>query len=250
MGTKRKTTVIRKKVPFKDLTDAQRYDIMRMYRLGTTVIDIADKFSVEEAYIKVFINEEINALNTIKETNSLVSEARGLSLSAINPTKLLNEKFLQNVDDKKEAYAFYYAMTGSNEHALKEAGLDKWLPAKVAANTKRYVFQVRGKYLRSLPGISEYIIQVREDRLKELKLDKKTIQNELLDQLEQLKEEGDPRQRSNLLKAIDMLGKTVGAFEERIKVEDVSAKSGLELLMEKARAEAITVEDSYTIEDA
>lgn len=238
---KRRSTVLRKakSVPFKTITDAQRYDIIRKYRLGTTVTSIAEEYKLEEQDVKIFVNDEINALNTIKETNSLINSAQGLVLTSINPTKMLNKSFLSNVDDKKEAYAYYFAMTGSNEEALKQSGLDKWIPLKTLEVSKRYIFTVRGKYLRDIPEVKKYIDAVREERLKELKVDKKTIQSDLIEQIEQMKELAgdDNRMRNPLLKAIELLGKTIGSFQENIRVEEVSAKSGLEILMSRVKGE-------------
>ncbi len=262
--SKRRTTILRKKedkIPFKDIDDAQRYDILRKYRLGTQVKQIAGEYNIEEAQLKTFISSELKGLNTIKETNELINSTQGLLTNTIDPTKMLNKGFLDNVDDKKDAYAYYYAMTGSNEEALRQSGLNKWIPRGTPESSKRYIFSVRGKYLRDLAPVASYISQVRADRIKELKVTKPDIQHMTLEQIEELRElvADDNRLRKPLLDAIKMLGQTIGAFTENIKVEEVSAKSGLELLMEKAKQEAeesttsttstLLVEDGYTITD-
>jgi hypothetical protein len=78
---------------------------------------------------------------------------------------------------------------------------------------------------------------------------------ELVGQIEQLKEvvSYEPRQRTNLLKAIELLGRTIGAFVDRLEVEEVDAKSGLQILMERAKKEASNGKEitkgSYTVED-
>jgi len=70
-------------------------------------------------------------------------------------------------------------------------------------------------------------------------VEKPVIQHELIHQVEELKEvvKHEPRQRSNLLKAIEMLGRTIGSFTDRVEVEETDAKSGLDILMDKIKEE-------------
>lgn len=229
---------------FLTLTDADRYDILRRYRQGETLVSIAKDKKLEIASLKIFVASEIKNLTTIQEINKLTLDSKGLKTTAVNPTSLLNEKFLEQVDDAKEAYAFYYAMTGSNEHALRESGLDKWLPLGLAANTKRYTLSVRGKFIRDLPGIQKYINEIRDSRLRDMDLGKPYIQSELVEQIEQLKEVSgdDPKYRGHLLKAIELLGRTMEAFSDTIKIEEADPRTGLEILMARAKAEVGGVE--------
>lgn len=234
---------------FSTLTDSDRYDLLRRYRLGEMVSVIAKSKGLDEELLKQFFSDELKALNTIQEINKLTLESRGIITTASAPVNLINEKFLENVDDKKDAYAYYYAMTGSNEHALREAGLDLWLPKGIGAKTKRYTLSVRGKFIRDLPGITKYINDTRDTRLNDLNLDKSYVQSELVTQIEELKEIAgdDPRYRTNLLKGIELLGRTLSAFTDNIRIEEVNPKSGLEILMKRAKAEAAG-EDPDTFE--
>lgn len=234
-----KRRVIGEEDSFNTVSDADRYDILRRYRLGETLVSIANLKNLSLATIKIFVSTEISGLSTIQEINKLTNEAKGLITTVRNPTALMNDKFLENVDDGKEVYAFYYAMTGSNEHALEQAGLDKWIPTGVGAKTKRYTLSVRGKFIRDLPGIQEYINEIRDKRLRDMDLGRPYIQSELVEQIEQLKEISgdDPKYRSNLLKAIELLGRTMEAFSDTIRIEDADPRTGLEILMAKAKAE-------------
>lgn len=229
-----------KKDSFRSLDDSQRYDILRRYKLGETAATISADMGLNPDSTKEFIANEIKGLSTIQETNKLISCAEGLPVTPINPTTLMNDKFLEDVDDKKEVYAYYYAMTGSNTHALKESGLDKYLPRGIAAKTKGYTLGIRGKYLRDLPGMQKYINDIRDMRVRDLDLSKSFIQSELVEQLEQLKElaSDDPKYRSYLLKTIELLGKTMAAFSDTLIVEEATPKTGLEILMARAKAEA------------
>jgi hypothetical protein len=223
------------------LEDGQKYDILRRYRAGEAALSIANSYNISEEQLRNFISTEIKSLNTIQETNKLIQEQQGLPMRAQrNPSELMNERFLQEVPDRIDAYLYYFAITGSNIHALKHSGLDSFLPAKIPEETKRYALSIRGHYLRSLPGSADLVNQLRDQKLRDANIEKPYVQSELIDQIEQMKELSidDPKNyRGHMLKAIELLGKTIGAFQENIRVEEVSTKSGLDLLMEKCRSE-------------
>lgn len=238
------STVIRRKPassednPIEKLTDADRYDIMRRYRLGEPLADIGKQHDVDPKLLTTFISTEIKGLSTIQESNKLIQSQNNLVNVAINPTNVMNEKFLADIPDRAETYAFYYAMTGSNEHALKESGLDKYVPKGVGAKTLKYTLATRGRYLRSLPSVYKLINEIRDQRIIDSDIGKPMVQSELIEQIEQLKElsADDPKYRGHLLKAIELLGKTIpDTFTDKIQIEDVSTKNGLELLMQKAK---------------
>lgn len=247
MSEKNTKTIVRRKNPkslyksFTELTDGDRYSMLREYREGISVTNIADSRNLDIQLVKDFFSLEIKHLNTIQETNKLMISQDHLNTTPVrNPTKLLNDDFLNKVDDIKDAYAYWYAMTGSNEFALKECGVDGGFASHVKARTKRYTLSVRGKYLRGLPGVMDYINEVRDSKLADMELGKSYVQSELVEQIEQLKEiaADDPRYRTAINKNIELLGRTVGAFTDNIKIEEVNAKNGLDILMKKAKAQA------------
>jgi hypothetical protein len=236
---------------FSTLTDAQKYKVLNRYKLGETIGDIAKSLKVDLDTTKDFIAKEITGLTTVREINKLTEEARGLPMTPINPSTLMNTKFLEDVDDKKEVYAYYYAMTGSNEHALKESKLDLYLPRSITVKTKRYTLGVRGKFIRDLPGIQSYINDIRDMRVKDLRLDKPFIQSELVEQLEQLKELAgdDPKYRGHLLKTIELLGRTMAAFSDTLVLEEANPKTGLEILMARAKSEISEDVTTYEVDN-
>jgi hypothetical protein len=223
------------------LSDQEKYDIIRRYRAGEPALSIAKRYKTTEESIRDFLSTEIKALTTVQETNKLIQEQQGLPMRVQkNPTELMNQSFLDAIPDRIDAYLYYFAVTGSNLHALKHSGLDGWFPAKIPEETKKYALSIRGHHLRSLPGSAELIQELRDKKLKDANIQKPYVQSELIDQIEQMKELSidDPKNyRGHMLKAIELLGKTIGAFQENIRVEEVSTKSGLDLLMEKCRSE-------------
>ncbi len=72
---------------------------------------------------------------------------------------------------------------------------------------------------------------------------KEYVQSELVSQLEELKEVciDDPRQRSNLLKTVELLGRSIGAFSDKIQVEEVSPNQALDKLIEMSKNSIVSI---------
>jgi len=229
-----------KQISLEDLTDTQRYKLIDRYKNKESIEAIATDANVDKAALKKFINREIKELLTIQESNKLINEQSAFAQPLTpNKTAFMNDKFLSEVEEKAEAYAFYFAMTGSNIYALEQSGLNMDIPRGIKQSAKDFALASRGRYLRAIPEVQKYIEDIREQRVRDAKVDKPLIQSEILDQIEQMKELAvdDIRYRRPLLQAIDMLGKTIGAFQENIHVTEATTKSGLELLMDKVRGE-------------
>jgi len=162
-------------------------------------------------------------LSLVQETNKLIAGTKGRSFLPLNvpKSKFINEPFLERIEEGAAIYAYYFANSGDNKFALESAGLHLGVPANATKMTKEYVWRVRGQYLREIPEVKRIIQEEHDKKIAEFHIDKPHVQLEL----------------SNLLKAIEMLGRTIGAFTDRVEVEEVDAKSGLQLLMEKARSE-------------
>lgn len=82
---------------------------------------------------------------------------------------------------------------------------------------------------------------LKEARVEDIKASKQIVQHELINQVEQLKEAvargSNPSTRGHLLRALELLGKTVGAFEDRLTVTNENAAESLDRLLEMAKAE-------------
>lgn len=223
------------------MDDAVKYDILKMYKTGSPPAAIAEKHGLTAEKVGQWIREELRGLNTMKQSMQLVYKSNS---QPPNLTETMNDVFLSLVPDRAEVYAFYFGMTGSNEYALKESGLDEGIPKTKDQRPRKYALMVRGKYLREIPSVRKYIEEIQEKKLQDAGVAKPKVQSEILAQIEEMKElaHDDPRYRGHLLKAIELLGKTIGAFQDNVKIEDASTKSGLELLMEKAKGEVDTYE--------
>lgn len=237
--TEKKTSTIKRE----GLTDEQKYRVLKDYSQGISVRDIAKSVSRDRRFISNMIQKTLKEMNTIRETNDLVVGTTAGSLKmqlGTSPTKFLTREFLDNVEQGAEVYAYYFGQTSDNKFSLEQAGLDKGIAETLPASTRNYVYKVRGQFIRDIPQVRDAIRAEQDRRIKEYRIEKPQVQMEIVQQIEELKEIciDDPRQRSNLLKSIEMLGRSIGAFTDRIETTETDAKSGLEILMEKAKAEA------------
>ncbi len=227
----------------KQLTDAEKYKILKDYSIGIPEAEIAKSLGRERGSLRTFIQDTLKDMNTIRETNNMVNSSCSAELKkqiGKNPTKFLTPAFISLAEKNAEAYAYYFAQTGDNKFALIQTGLDIGISKNVAKTTKDYVYRIRGQFLRDIPIVIQMIREDQDRRIKEYRVEKPQVQMELVRQIEELKEivVNEPRQRNNLLKAIELLGRSLGAFTDNIKYEETDATTGLEILMEKAKKEA------------
>lgn len=239
----------------KPLSDSEKYQILLQYSQGIPVSTIASAVSRDTRDIQTLIDTTITSLASVKETNDLLKvqcTADFQKIQGTTPTKFLSSDFLRLAVERAEIYAYYYAQTGDNKFSLEQSQLDQGINNRVPKLTRDYILRVRGQYLRDIPQVKHYIKDIQDRRIQEYRLEKPQIQMELVNQIEELKEVSakDVKQRGNLLKAIEMLGRTIGCFTDRVEVEETDAKSGLSIILEKARKEVLNATPAgYSIED-
>lgn len=226
----------------KELDDATKYLILKQYSEGVPVSEISKQVSKNRNNISKFIQSTLKSMETVRETNDLIVGTHTVALKKQQggtPTKFLTANFLTLCETNADIYAYYFAQTGDNKFALDESGLAVGIPKNMRKSTKDYVYRIRGQFLRDIATVKAIIKEEQDRRIKEYNIEKPQVQMELVNQIEQLKEvvAHDPRQRVNLLKAIEMLGRSIGAFTDRVETVETDARSGLEILMAKAKGE-------------
>jgi len=195
--------------------------------LGTKMNEITLASKVIEP-----IDIDLTIKNVLKQYSS--SELSSL-LSPVNSTDLTASEI---------AFAFILHSTGSMTTALKESEFSKVLGSNSA------FIQVLGNYLLMKPNVQSFLKKLESDQELQLDVTKGVVQNELVSQIYQLKDKiatsTDSRtgDRGYLLKAIELLGKTIGAFQDKITVEQVDPGQALDKLIEMAK-----VESTYTVLD-
>lgn len=238
-----KTILRKKKIKREPLTDAEKYKVLKDYSTGIPEAEIAKSLGREKGSLSSLIQGTLKDMNTIRETNLMVNSSCSADIARMigkNPTKFLTPSFLNLAEKNAEAYAYYFAQTGDNKFALIQSGLDIGISKNVAKITKDYVYRIRGQFIRDIPVVARMIREDQDRRIKEYHIEKPLVQMELVHQIEELKEivVDTPTQRSNLLKAIELLGRSLGAFTDNIKYEETDATKGLEILMQRATKEA------------
>jgi predicted DNA-binding protein YlxM (UPF0122 family) len=225
---------------------------------GLSDKEIAEKYDVTEDVIHSLVQRFRKDLNNITETKLLIKEQgtshfdrkrSNIKRTVVHP-EIINEAFKELLSDDNDpilsdaehTYCWVYTATGNNEQALKEAKLNAGLfqhTGKGESVALINSMKLRGYYLRGKPNVRDFIIELRERELKQHKVaNKEYIQSNLVQEITQMKEEGDPRNRQSLLKAIELFGKTIpGCFSDTIRVQDVKPDEALDALLEMAKAE-------------
>jgi len=249
------------------LPSEQKWRIVMEYAEGVlSVGQIAEKYGTSSDGVSLIVNRMWQSLTNVRESRALLSgdsPDRRKALTILRGTNLINQKFLAmlsiapelsdrefipttDMTDPEAIYCWTYVHTGDNHTALLQAGLDIGL-----LKTKRHgiddgdrlsydkAVTLRGLYLRQLPHIAAYIKDLRERRFVDQDVSKSRIQSELIDQLEQMKQEGDPKYRKDILRTIELLGKTIGAFVERVEITEVDPAKALDELINMAKTATV-----------
>ena len=222
-----------------------------------SIREIAEKYSTTENNVTLVVNRFWKSLTNMRESRALISATTSNSskkaLGELQNTELINKPFLSLLSDNDSAlltqaeadYSWIYVHTGSIPEAIVSAKLDKGL-YKEKKRESRFSYDraliLRGHYLNSKPNVASYIKEIREKRFIDSNIGKARVQSELLDQLEFMKASNDPRMKKDILRTIELLGKTVGAFVERIEISEISPADALDELIEMAKEAEVTTE--------
>jgi hypothetical protein len=227
----------KEKKTLETLEQHEKLKILEDYSKGIPVSQIVAPLGITEKEAYTYIQSTLKNMLVVRETNELIRHQENKPDASIQ--RLLSPTFLNRVDEAMESYAFYFAETSDNTFALTQCGLDIGLPKTLTKEARMNIMKIRGQYMRSIPAVSSYIKEHQGKRLEKLGIDKGYVQRELVEQIEQLKvlATEDSKQRSNLLKSIELLGRSIGAFQDSLRVEEGSTRTGLEILMERVKGE-------------
>jgi len=188
-----------------------------------------------------------HAVGANREMTDDHNKRHGVNIEAINDIfkQHLSDPNDPVLSEREQIYAWVFTQTGSNTEAIKESKLDcgfhRRLNNKVEQSASlENCFKIRGHYLRSKKNIKDYIYSLRERKLTDLSVDKSYIQGQLIQVIEQIQEEGAAKDRTRLLRAIELLGKTIpGTFTETINVNEVRPDEALDRLLEMTKMNII-----------
>ena len=260
----KKPTIILRKKQHKSSAKVKPEDIQKLVYDYTycheSLGSLAEKYRVEKATINNIIANFQTDLNNIKETYDLIAEQKEdmtfdtparAKRRVVHP-KIINEVFLEQLSDESDdyltdaeaQYVWILVHTSNNTRALADSGLDKGLVkprTKDSPVSYENSLKIRGYYLRGKANVKAYLLELRERKLTDTQCDTGYVQGALINEIEFMQEESDPKNKTNLLRAIELLGKTIpGTFSETIKVEEVRPDQALDTLLEMAKKAKVT----------
>lgn len=244
---KKVTTITRKKEKvIGDLTDAQKFKVLWMYAHNESYEDICSSFNLNKERTHKWIHDFTTAIDRRKELHYLTSGKGTKDVSLPESTsKAITQEFLSLLSDedddmlneREHIYVQEWVQYGNNGKALTSAKLDGGVNERgITANKMLKV--ARGQFLRRREKIKLAIEKEEGIMLGEMASSKEFLQKSLIQSIRSLQEDADENgsNRNNLLKSLEMLGKTIpGSFTETVRTEEVSPKDTLTLLMKKVQ---------------
>lgn len=251
----RPTTKIRRRVkpkPDVPTENGKSMEVILQYSNGKSIEDIAELLGWEEDSIRVVITRHFHNLKMIIETEALV-KAQGADGGANqirsskrvktfkNQKKIdenISEDFLERLSDpddrvlSNEEVMFCYLCV--HEGDAKKALIDSDLAEGLTKSASGYnrACKLRILMLKGKKNIIKYINSLQIDYAKEININKEVIQTTIIQQLEQLKEQNDPRNSATIAKLTEQLGRTVGAFSDKIVIEEVSFDDAMDRMLD------------------
>ena len=212
-----------------------------------SVIDIAEKYQMRKNKVEEVISHTYKRFQNVRETNTLLAtqgrpEAfNKLYKEHIDPERI-NKEFLEKLSEDgsyalsipEMIFCEFFVNNGDELKALKEAGLDCGL-AQIDKKSFKDALKLRSFFLRRKKNVATYIKELQIKNVEVLKGGKEHIQAELMALLEKMRNNGDPKAVPSMLKIVEMLGKTIGAFEEKHIVETVNGDDALNNILAKAK---------------
>ena len=241
---------------FKNIDEPVKLKLLSEYvQEGTDHTALAEKYNLHPLQLRNFISTFRDKLNNTYELNYLINTQKTV-MPQTSIDKALSRSFVEEklkdllspaessvLTEAEQVYGWVYAKTGSNDTALKESGFTTALKVKDTARKN-----LLGMLLREKPNLAQFITEQQQINIERSEVTKKYVQSELVRQVEQLKEmttldNGNSSNRAQLLKSIELLGRTIGAFEDKIKVEEVDPSKALDRLIQLSKEEYV-IEDS------
>lgn len=255
------TTVIRKRKPRnKDLTKSssmtKKLEALLLFCNGKTYDEISSTLGWEPSSVKLEISKIYKALHTLLETENLLAQhnadLNNVSTKSTQQIKLynnqktidkdINSKFLEKLSGENDSvlsqeeilFSYLLVHEGDGLKALIDSGLSSGL-VKSNSGYKRAT-ALRILMLKGKKNIIKYINNLQISYAKELNINKEAIQSEIIRQLTQLKEQNNPKNAPTIAKLTEQLGRTVGAFSDKIVVEEVNFDQAMNKMLEMRKA--------------
>lgn len=230
--------------------------IVRRFSNGESSESISEDTGWTVESIKTEVQKMFRSMKNILETEALVASQKGDMIGTQvktvakmqlyrNQQKIdedINEKFIEKLSLKndtiltKEEMMFCYLLVheGDEKSALENSGLAEGLATGVPGYKR--AMKLRILMLKGKRNLIKYINDLQINYAKDLNIGKESIQTEILKQLRQLTEQNDRRNAPTIAKLTEQLGRTVGAFTDKISIEEVSFDDAMDRMLEMRKA--------------
>lgn len=221
--------------------------------------DIAEKYQLHPKTVDEIIGSLYKKLQNIRETKALIATQKRpdvflqIKKDYIDSDRI-NQEFLDLLSepdslvltDNELIFSELFVNNGDEISSLEESGLSVGLK-KADRTSYLNSCKLRAFYLRRKSNIATTIRDIQRSKISLMENGKEHLQGELLAVVEKLRNNGDPRSVPSILKAIELLGRSVGAFEEKITIETVNGDDVLDSILSKAkRAQVIELDNEET----
>lgn len=253
--------ITRKSVP-KD--ESTRLKIVQYYTNGHPIEEIASQTGWTEKSIKREINLFFRSLKDVIETEALIESQKADKGSSVAKSKAavqlyrnqqkidkdINEKFISKLSSPEEEiitqeevlFCYLLVHEGDEIKALTDSGLAEGL-AKSGTGYKR-AMKLRCLMLKGKRNLIKYINDLQINYAKDLNIGKEAVQSMLLKQIYQLTAQNDPRLAPTIAKLTQDLGRTVGAFSDKVIIEEVSFDDAMDHMLEMRKEKKKEVVES------
>lgn len=223
-----------------------------MFSRGSSVEEISENLNWKTSSVRSAINKHFLNLKTLLETEALVaSQAADGGALVKHTTKRLNTFKNQRKIDENISTDFLEKLSDPNDRLLsneevmfcyltvhegdaKKALIDSGLAEGLTKSHEGYnrACKLRTLMLKGKVNIIKYINGLQIDYAKELNVSKEVVQTTILRQMAQLEAQDEPKNAPTIAKLTEQLGRTVGAFSDKVIIEEVSFDDAMDRMLE------------------
>lgn len=220
--------------------------------LKMTNKEIAEKHCINEGALEDFIRTIYRKFLNARETKTLITTqgtTKNYTAEIIKnhvSAEVVNEPFLKKLSLDEDVmtnaeilFAEFYLEYGDAPKAIEKAKLNVGLKKKGGKGEvlPEYLeaLIIRSFYLKRKPNIQLYIADKKKNNIAQLKDGKEYLQSSLIGLIDRLDANEDLRHLPSMLKAIELTGRTMGAFDDKLTIGDANGDDVLDAILHKAK---------------
>lgn len=199
--------------------------ILELYMRGKTPQRIADILLLTKAQVNSTLASFRKDYLSTLSIRGIIPRYQHLK----EPIDEINKPFfalMSNPDEplsnEEMLYCAFYVATGNSLEALVKSGMDVGLD-KGTTSIYDSNCLLRSEMLKRKKNIQEEIRRLQVERQEHREITKDRILEMHLDMIEQLKDEGNPKNRTHIVKLLDQVNKMQGNYTTVIKTGELDA---------------------------